>query len=369
MRVLSAPIVNDSPNPESGNRGLRGNMNESACISDLLHYELDRHQWLLDNNGSLNGFTTQHGSLLQEQVADAQELKAHQIIPGSINALVLNNENRLALGQVLNTYTPEFVTVSACDVDVARAFVGRLFATPLPDVQVIRVPANVMQPSALGTVYSNGMCRHLIVVPEQSFDPIGVLVRQFAIAAHYTLMRGKPGLASMMSDDLTQAIVGQYAVLRFAMQNPDKCSVMRHLQLMVSWEFAKGLIKTPEMPMGFIASELGEQLMLAYGTGMFRAIVQDLYESAINGRAIWFGSINFTGAALALFVGNDDQGMSSLMSNDRGDRKLGEKLKAAFGGSDAPDWFDRVQEVFNRNLASLTDAAITEGADSDLAEA
>ena len=344
-------------------------MNESACISDLLHYELDRHQWLLDNNGSLNGFTTLHGNLLQEQVADAHEFKAHQIIPGSINALVLSDENRLALGQALNAYTPEFTIVSDVDVDVARAFVCGLFATDLPDVQVLRVPSDVMQSTALGTVYSNGTRRHLIVVPELSFDPIGVLVRQFAIAAQYTLMRGKPGLASMMSDDLTQAIVGQYAVLRFAAQHPEKSSVMRHLQLMVSWEFAKGLIKTPEMPMGFIASNLGEQLMLAYGTGMFRAIVQDLYESANNGRAIWFGSTNFTGAALALYVGNDDHGMSTLMSNDRGDRKLGEKLKAAFGGSDAPDWFDRVQEVFNSNLASITEAANTACADSCLTEA
>lgn len=366
MRVLCAPMVNDSPNPNYGDRGMRGCMNESACFSDLSLYELDRFHWLLDNNGSLNGFTTRHGSLLQDQVADAEELKAHQIIPGSINALVLSHENRQALGQVLNEYKPTLALVTDHDVALARSFVAELFSTSLPEVQVLRVPTHVMESTALGAVYSNGSRKHVIVVPEQSFDPLGVLVRQFAIAAHYTLMREKPGLAAMISDDLTQAMVGQYAVLRFAAQHPDKCSVTRHLQLMVSWEFAKGLIKTPEMPMGFIASDLGEQLMRAYGTGMFRAIVQELYEGASNGRAIWFGSTNFTGSALALFLLGDDYGMTTFMRNDTGNRKLGDKLRTAFGGEDCPDWFEGVQEVFNSRLATITKDA---KADAVFAEA
>lgn len=339
-------------------------MNESACLRDLTLYELDRYDWLVANNGSLQGFHTQHGSLLQEQVADAVELRAHQVIPGSIDALVLTNENRHVLGQLLNDYKPVSTPVTEHDVTTARSFVSEHFTIPLQEVEVLRVPMSVMPAAALGTVYCNGTSKHIVVVPECSFDPMGVLVRQFAIAAHYSLMREKPGIASMMSDDLTQAMVGQYAVLRFAAQHPEKCSVMRHLQLLVSGEFAKGLSKTPEMPMGFIASDLGEQLMRAYGTGMFRAVVQELYESATNGRAIWFGSTNFTGSALALYLLGDADGMTKFMRQDTGNRKLGDKLKAAFVGEDGADWFNNVQEGFNSKLASILGVTIT-----DLAEA
>ena len=165
---------------------------------------------------------------------------------------------------------------------VAASFVGGLFQVVLDEVRVLRAPAHVMKPSVLGAVYSNGASRHLIVIPEQSFDPMGVLVRQFAIAAHYTLRRGKSGIAAMMSDDLTEAMVGQFALLRFATQHPDKCQLMRHLQMLVAGEIAKGLSRTPEMPLGFLASDLGEQLMKAHGTGMFKAIVTDLYLSLIH---------------------------------------------------------------------------------------
>lgn len=335
-------------------------MNESACLRDLSLYELDRFDWLMEHNGSLQGFTTRHGSLLQEQVADAVELRAHQIIPASIDALVLSNENRKSLGHALNEYKPASLLVTDHDVATARSYVCGLFAITLSDIVVLRVPSHVMPGSALGAVYSNGSDKHLVVVPEHSFDPVGVLVRQFAIAAHYTLMRGKPGIAAMMSDDLTQAMVGQYAVLSFAAQHPEKCSVLRHLQLLVSGEFAKGLSKTPEMPMGFIASDLGEQLMRAYGTGMFRAVVQELYESATNGRAIWFGSTNFTGSALALYLLGDDHGMTQFMQEDSGGRKLGEKLKAAFGGEAGPDWLHCVQEGFNSKLAAILSVAVPE---------
>jgi hypothetical protein len=193
---------------------------------------------------------------------------------------------------------------------------------------------------------------HIVVVPEHSFDPIGVLVRQLAIAAHYTLMRRKAGLAAMMSDDLTQAMVGQYAVLRFAEDHPKQCTVMRHMQFLVSWEFAKGLSKTPEMPLGFIASDLGEALMKAYGTGMFRAILQDLYESASHGRAIWFGSSNFTGTALALGFLGDDQGMQRFMAIDAGDRTLADKLSEAFPGAEE-DHFQWIQVRFNETLSGV----------------
>lgn len=332
-------------------------MNESACISDLSLYELDRYNWLLEHNGSTHGFTTSHGSLLQAQFSNVEEIKAHQIIPDQINALVLNNDNRQKLGQVLNEYKMTAALVTDQDVELAREFVTALFCVALDEVTVLRVPSQVMQPGALGTVYSNGMTNHLVVVPEQSFDPVGVLVRQFAIAAHYTLRRAKPGVAAMMSDDLTQAMVGQYALLRFATLHPEKCQVMQHLQMLVIGEFAKGLSRTPEMPLGFIASDLGEQLMRTHGTGMFRAVVQELYESASNGIAIWFGSTNFTGTALALALAGNDQGMIMFMSIDTGDRTLGDKLETAFGTGGEDDWFSNLQEAFNDRLASISEGA------------
>jgi hypothetical protein len=336
-------------------------MNESDCIADLGLYELDRHHWLEAHNGSLDGFSTMHGKLLMDHVAEMEDLKAHQRIPGHINSLVLTNENRHPLGQSLNSYSKTAELITDHHVYKAQAFVQQLFAVTLSDAKVIRAPQQVLPASSLGAVYSCGSRHHVIVVPEQSFDPMGVLVRQYAIAAHYTLMRGKPGLAAMMSDDLTQAMVGQYALLRFATQHPDQCRIMTHLQLLVSWEFAKGLSKTPEMPMGFIVSDLGEALMRAYGTGMFRAIVQELYESASHGRAIWFGSNNLTGTAMALAFLGDDYGMGRFMAIDAGNRTLADKLAEAFPGSES-DGFQWMQSSFNSSLASIIQAATAKAA-------
>ncbi|HDS1721784.1 hypothetical protein NPS53_09745 [Pseudomonas putida] len=332
-------------------------MNESACISDLSLYELDRYQWLIEHNGSMDGFTTTHGRLLQTQLADVEEIRAHQVIPGPVRALVLSNENRLTLGRLLNEHEDTADLVTEHDVTVALSFVGRLFGVVLDEVTVLRAPSHVMKPTALGAVYSNGTRRHLVVVPEQSFDPIGVLVRQCAIAAHYQLRRGKPGIAAMMSDDLTQAMVGQFAMLRFAAQHPEKCQVIRHLQMLVAGEIAKGLSQTPEMPLGFLASDLGEQLMRAHGTGMFKAIVTDLYESATNGMAIWFGSTNFNGTALALAL-DDEVGMTKFMSLDAGDRTLADKLDEAFGCGREEDAFVWLQDAFNLRLATLAQGSV-----------
>lgn len=359
--TIYAPMLigTNTPNPNAGNGGKRGFMNESACFSDLSLYELDRYQWLVQHNGVIQGFTTERGKVLAQHAGSMESLRAHQIIPGYINALLLNNENRHALGQSLNGYKQSSVGVTDTEVDYARSYVSRLFGTKLSDVQVIRVPEHVMPASSLGVVYSNGTANHLMVVPEHSFDPYGMLVRQFAIAAHYTAMRGKPGLASMMSDDLTQAMVGQYTLLRFASDEPDKCSIMRHLQMLVGWEFAKGLSRTPEMPLGFIASDLGEQLMHAYGTGMFKALLTEQYESASNGKAMWFGSCNFTGTAIALALLGDDAGMAMFIAIDSGDRKLGDKLLEAFPYCDE-DCLKAMQEAFNARLAEVISRATSE---------
>ncbi|NVL49808.1 hypothetical protein F2S72_08655 [Pseudomonas syringae pv. actinidiae] len=334
-------------------------MNEAACITDLSLYERDRYNWLIDNHGSTHGFTTSAGSLLQAELAGVEEIKAHQNIPDQIKTLVLSTENRLKLGQVLNSYKATTESTEVEHVEMALSFVGRLFNVVLDQVTVLRVPNHVMQSSSLGAVYSNGTCKHVVVVPGQSFDPMGVLVRQIAIAAHYKLRRQKPGIAAMMSDDLTQAMVGQFAVLSYAAQHPDRCKVMRHLQMLVAGEFAKGLSRTPEMPMGFLASDLGEQLMRAHGTGMFKAIVQELYESASNGFAIWFGSTNFNGTALALAL-DDGPGMGRFMSLDTGDRTLGEKLLEAFDLKGEGESFGWVQDAFNRRIGVIMQAAHAE---------
>lgn len=336
-------------------------MNEAACVNDLLHFELDRHDWLVEHKGALDGFSTDHGALLAQQVAENDDIKAHQLIPGYIQALVLTNENRLSLGKSLNGFKNAAFLVSDHAIQSAQAFVSRLFCIDLSSVLVIRAALHVMPSASVGTVYSCGEKKHIVVVPEESFDPVGVLVGQFAIAAHYTLMRRKPGLAAMMSDALTQSMAAHYAMLSFAVHHPAQCSVMLHLQQLVTWEFAKGMSKTPETPMGFVVSDLGEQLMQAYGGGMFRAIMQELYESMTYGRAIWFGCNNFNGMALALCLLGDDHGMTTFMQIDTGDRKLADKLFEAFPML-TQDTFKGMQVDFNERLARIISGVATEAA-------
>lgn len=327
-------------------------MNESACISDLGLYELDRRSWLIEHDGSLDGFTCERGVVLATEAATCTALNEHTMIPGHIDALVLTDDNRFPLGESINGYKKNYRAITDRDITVAKAFVQTTFSVTLGDICVIRVKPHVMTPASFGVVYSCGVHAHVIVMPESSFDPMGTLVAQFAIAAHYTLMRGKPGIAAMISDPLTQAMVAHYSMLRYAAQHPDNCSVMHHLQHLVSWEFAKGLSKTPETPLGFVASELGEQLMKTYGGGMFRAVIQDLYESMTHGRAIYFGCNNFNGMALALALLGDDHGMAMFMQIDTADRRLADKLFQAFPGLDMPGIAD-FQVLFNERLAGI----------------
>ena len=327
-------------------------MNEAACITDLNLFELDRCRWLQEHSGSLDGFTTKHGAILAAPGGISEALKAHLKTPAFFDALVLTSENRGLLGASLNSEdsTSEVITDHA--VSFAKSFVEKSFGVDLSRVVVIRASKQVMPANALGTVYSNAVYHHVVVVPEFSFDPMGILVRQFAIAAHYTCMREKPGLAALMTDNLTQSMVGHYALLRFASLHPESCAVMCHLQLMVSWEFAKGLSKTPQMPMGFVASELGGQLMRDYGGGMFKAVMTDLYESMTHGQAIWFGSNNFTGMVLALTFLGDDYGMAKFMRIDSGDRTFADKITEAFPGI-RPLAFEQCFAGFNAQLARM----------------
>ncbi|MPQ69426.1 hypothetical protein [Pseudomonas sp. MWU12-2323] len=327
-------------------------MNEAACTTDLNLFELDRCRWLQEHGGSMEGFTTKHGAILAEHGAISESLKAHLKIPAFFDTLVLTSENRGLLGASLNSDDGASERISDYAVSSARSFVGQMFCVDLSSVIVIRARKQVMPANALGTVYSHAVYHHVIVVPEFSFDPMGILVRQFAIAAHYTCMRQKPGLAALMTDNLTQSMVGHYALLRFASLHPEECAVMRHLQLMVSWEFAKGLSKTPQMPMGFVASDLGGQLMRDYGGGMFKAVMTDLYESMTHGQAIWFGSNNFTGMVLALTFLGDDHGMTQFMRIDSGDRALADKITEAFPGI-RPLAFEQCFAGFNAQLARM----------------
>ncbi|MFL1449131.1 hypothetical protein ACI77O_12120 [Pseudomonas tritici] len=336
-------------------------MNESACITDMNLYEHHRHNWMLDHNGALDGFTCPHGEVVAREAANYEPIKAHTLIPGHIEALVLTNDNRLPLGASINANKKHYAAVTQCAVDEAIAFVSRLFSVSLGEVRVYLVKSAVMSPASAGAVYSNGVKHHIVVVPETSYDPTGVLVAQLAIAAHYTLMREKPGLAAMISDPLTQAMVAHFAVLTFAAQNPTRCSVMQHLQQLVTWEFAKGLSKTPETPMGFVVSDLGEQLMKAYGGGMFRAVMQELYESMTHGKAIYFGCNNFNGMALALALLGDEQGMTRFMKIDTGDRKLADKLFDAFPGLNMQG-IAGFQGLFNERLEAIIAGVATEAA-------
>jgi hypothetical protein len=325
-------------------------MNENDCIADLGRFEQARRQWLISNQGSLHGFTTDHGKLLIEQAGGSESLKAHALVPPQINAVTITDVNRDSLAAYINAAKNAPKQLNDSDVVEARAYVEALYGVSFAEVQVIPATHMVMQPTSLGAVYCCGTDQHVLVVPENSFDPMGVLVRQFGIAAHYTIMRRKRGLAAMVSNDLAQAMTSQYAMLAYASEHPDRCSVMSQMQLLVSWEFAKGLSKTPEMPMGFIVSDLGEALMKAYGPGMFKAIVMEQYDSMSNGQGIWFGTNSFTGTVLAMAYTGSNTSMRRFMAIDTGDRSMGHKLAEAFGHSADFDW---VGAKFNDALASI----------------
>lgn len=303
-------------------------MTQVSCITDLFNYEKDRADHIQSCGGSIEGFTTKHGMLLQRELEGNKALTAHLVMPDSIKGIELASGVRKALGQSLDTPLPPSKPISSDDVSKARSFVRDLLGQDLSDVAVIHASARVMRDTSFGTVYSCGPTNHLIVVPESHFDPVGLLVHQFAIAAHYTAMRKGSAIGSMVSDSVTQSMIGHYASLQWFCQN-DRSLLLPHLRNMVRWEFATGLGRTATYPMGFIVSDLGVSLLKDFGGEMFRSIVSELYESMPDGRAMWFGTNSFIGCALALIFFDCPGGIRKFISLDTGDKTLQEKLELA----------------------------------------
>jgi hypothetical protein len=299
--------------------------------------------------GSMDGFQSEHGRLLMDTLGSDTSLHAHLVKPSFHHRLAMSSANRQRLA---DTFRPESEVfhrpVTDADINKAKAFVSELLQIDVGGVRVVLAPQVVMQPKALGTVYSSGSENHVVVVPESTYDPEGLLVRQLAIAAHYIGMRRAGGLVTMISDGVAQAMVGHFAATRYAMTASPSDSMILQQQMIVYWEFAKGLSYSATDPLAFIASDHGAGLMQDYGGDMFQAVITDLYESMTNGRAIWFGDNCFVGAALAIANIENHNGVRRFIMSDRGDLTLDARLSASFEG-----YSDELVLGFNENLSTL----------------
>ncbi|MBJ2214125.1 MULTISPECIES: hypothetical protein [Pseudomonas] len=324
-------------------------MNHDACIEDLFAFERDRASHICGSKGSMDGFQSGHGRLLMEMFGTDTSLQAHLVKPSFHHALAMSSTNRQRLA---DTFRPESEiahrAVTEADINKAKAFVSELLQIDVSDVRVVLAPQMVMQPKALGTVYSSGAVNHVVVIPESTYDPEGLLVRQLAIAGHYIGMRRAGGLATMISDGVSQAMVGHFAATRYAMTEPSSTSMTFQQQMLVYWEFAKGLSYAATDPLAFIASDHGAGLMQDYGADMFQAVIADLYASMTNGRAIWFGDNSFVGAALAIANIENHDGIRRFIATDRGDRTLDARLSASIAGYSAEQVLG-----FNNTLSTL----------------
>lgn len=324
-------------------------MSQEACIQDLFAFERDRAEHVSGNKGSMDGFQSGHGRLLMETFGADTSLQSHLVKPSFHHRLVMSSANRQRLAE---TFRPESEIVHRAvtedDIRNAKAFVSELLNIDVADMRVVLAPQSVMQPKALGTVYSSGAANHVVVIPESTYDPQSLLVRQLAIGAHYIGMRRAGELAAMISDGVAQAMVGHFAATRYALAESSSTSMTFQQQMLVYWEFAKGLSYAATDPLAFIASDHGSGLMQDYGGEMFQAVIADLYASMTNGRAIWFGDNSFVGAALAIANIEDQDGIRRFIASDRGDLTLDARLSASIAGYSAEQVLG-----FNDKLSSL----------------
>lgn len=326
--MLGARDVLKTSKPRAASEKSEKDMTEKSCITDLFNYENDRAEYLWANQGALDGFTTPYGQILQAELADNASLRAHLEVPASLLTLCLTTTNRRILADGLNSPLPAACPVTQDHIETARQFVTRLIGQDIESVAVITAPKSVMRDTSMGTVYSCGHDKHLIVIPESHFEPVSILVHHFAVAAQYTAMRKRSGIAAMVSDCIGQSMVGHYAVLKWSIHHSPS-TLIAHLRNMAKWEFAAGLSRTASYPMGFIVSDLGVSLLKDYGGEMFKSIVSDLYESMPDGRAMWFGTNSFLGCSLALVFLDQQDGIRNYISIDTGDKTLIAKLEMA----------------------------------------
>jgi hypothetical protein len=309
-------------------------MNENACIDDLFRYEGERAEYLKANQGSLKGFKPVYGAVLAASMENDISLKAHLTVPGYLEETTLTSDIRQLLTRALAVTAPEAESVTDDHVAAARGYVTGLLGVSVGQVDVIKAPASTMKEASTGVTYACGPANHVVVVPECLPDPVGTLIYQFAIAAHYTAMRGQGSIASMISDSLTQAMVGRFVVTNWARQQAPEVLAWQ-LREIAHWEFAIGLGKTPTYPMGFLVSDLGVSLLKDYGDEFFKAVLNDLYDSMTDGMAMWWGTNNYYGSMLALAHLDDLEGIRRFIALDAGNKTLDTKLHAAqIGGED-----------------------------------
>lgn len=333
-------------------------MNESACIEDLFQYEAERAAHIKANSGELEGFVPKHGHVLSAVLQSNDNLQAHLAIPQWLEDITLDSECRRLLIKALKCGEAEPRLVTEGDVAQAKAFVAALFDVDLGKVEVILAPKRVMGAKSTGVTYAAQAEEHIVVVPGGMADPVGTLVFQLAVASHYTAMRTKGTIGSMISDSLTQAMVGRFATTRWAREHqPDALALQ--LREIAQWEFAIGLGKTPTYPMGFMVSDLGVSLIRDYGDDYFKSVVTELYDSMSDGRAMWWGTNNFYGSVLAIEHLEDTAGMRRFIFLDAGDRSLEAKLSEAMTEHQALK-----PKTVNQKLSSVLEMGLSECAEA-----
>lgn len=308
-------------------------MSEKNCINEMYKYEAARSGFVKFNRGTVERFRADiDEAILVAEVEARPDLKAHMEIPEYLRTQALSSANRRTLARSRTAAFPTAQPVTEAHIAEARSYVAELLQQDVSHVSVVLAPTHVMRSSSLGTVYSNQATEHVVVVPESSFDPMGILIQHFAAAAHYCALRERGDLAGMVTDDVTQQMIGHFALLRWPGVSEDY-SVLFELRDMVQWEVAAALGRSPTNTLAFVASELGGSMVNDYGPDLFKSMVTNLYESATDGQMFVLGTKLFIGRVLALAFLDDLDGIRRFMRLDTGDRTLADKLNEAMPGA------------------------------------
>ena len=305
-------------------------MTDSALITDLFNFEADRASFLARTKGSLDGFSSNHGALLVESPHLLSKYAAHLARPSFYPNLELTSDNRQQMAARLNCITlPAIEAVNDLHIQRARRFVSDLLGVDLSLVQVM-LTRTVGEPAdSTATVFPCGVREHVIVAPQASRDPEGMLVRQFGIAGYYAATRAKGGLGSLVVDLVTQEMAGHFAATRYARECQSPELVLSKQRLLIVWEFAKGIANAPTQPLAFIASDLGADLIRDYGAQFCQASITNLYDCLPDGKGIIAGAAGFLGYAMAIALEDDLEGVMRLIRQYSGEKALEVSLAEA----------------------------------------
>lgn len=315
-------------------------MTEAKYAAEILRFEQARADYLFQHKGALDGFHDEPEGEEQLDQHLLDRLMAHLRMPGFYPDLALSSPNRRILGPAIIPSTQRHDlprhSVTIEHIEQARQYVSELLDVELGDVTVILPPPTEMPADADGVVYPNGPTRHIVVVPECCHDPVLVLVRQFGIAAHYTVVRRRPGLVGLVSDTVTQELIGHYCQTRYAVECGDAATMAEVQTRLVAWEVARGLIHSPRDQLAFIGSDLGSSMLQDYGGEFMQDLISGLFEGYTLGQGLVHGQACFMGAAIALALHDEPNAILTFLNLDRSDRSLDEKLAEALGADYAP---------------------------------